>query len=85
MLSIPVAYRALGISQASLYRLFDRGELPVVHVGGRRMVDPADLREYIAANKVCRVRDPKSDDGPADTGPNVRTIPAGCGDGYDEA
>ena len=84
MLSIPVAHRMLGISQASLYRLFDRGELPVVHVGGRRMVDPHDVREYIARNKVCRVRGPENDDDPADTGSHVRAIPAVMGDGYDE-
>lgn len=73
LLSIPVTHRALGISQASLYRLFDRGELPVVHVGGRRLVDPNDLREYVARNKVQRVRLPKNDDGPEETGPTVTT------------
>lgn len=82
LLSIKAAHRALGISQAYLYRLFDRGELPSVRVGGRRLVDPADIRAYVAAHKVQQVRLPKNDDGPADTGPNVRTEPAVMGDGH---
>jgi predicted DNA-binding transcriptional regulator AlpA len=84
LLSIPAAYRTLGISQASLYRLFDRGELPVVHVGGRRMIDPKDLRRYIARQKVQRVRLPENDDDPPGSGSSVRTIPADAGDGRGE-
>jgi len=81
-LSIPVVHETLGISEASLYRLFERGELPVVHVGGRRLVDPSDLRAYIERNKRTRV--PTNDDDRARTRSAVTTS-ADAGDGYDEA
>ncbi|HUY25726.1 MAG TPA: helix-turn-helix domain-containing protein [Candidatus Saccharimonadales bacterium] len=50
-LLIPVgdAKHLLGdISTATLYRLFQRGELPSVHVAGRRFVRAADLSRYVA-------------------------------------
>jgi excisionase family DNA binding protein len=41
----------LGISKPSFYRLIDRAELPVVEVGGRRLVEPAELRRFVEEHR----------------------------------
>jgi len=51
LLSFREAMALLGISKPSLYRLIDRAELPVVEVGGRRLVEPAELRRFVAAHR----------------------------------
>jgi len=38
----------LRISERSVYRLFDRGELASIKVGGRTRIEPAELRRFIA-------------------------------------
>jgi excisionase family DNA binding protein len=51
---LPEAQAVLGISKPLLSRLIRHGELPVVEVGGRTLVDPADLRTFIAARRRRR-------------------------------
>jgi len=47
------AARALSISERTLWSLSaPRGPIPVVRVGHRVMYDPADLRAWIARQKV---------------------------------
>jgi len=54
-LTVPEVTRLLRISRATLYRIFDRGELRRVQVGSRRVVIPvADVEAYIARAERCR-------------------------------
>lgn len=78
LLSVEEARSILGISEAGIYRLFRRGELPVVEVGiGRRLIEPQALREYIAAR-----RRPRKDDEPVGPGSRVEaSVDAGDGVG----
>jgi hypothetical protein len=50
LLSVVEARSILGISEAGIYRLFARGELEVVEIAGRRLVEPDTLR-FIAARR----------------------------------
>ena len=50
-LSIPEAQIILGVSRSTVLRLLDAGELVRVRVGGRTLVDPASIRDYIARNR----------------------------------
>jgi excisionase family DNA binding protein len=54
---VPIAAAAdyLSVSRATIERLVNRGELPVVKVAGTTRYDVEDLDLYIAANK-CRNR-----------------------------
>jgi excisionase family DNA binding protein len=52
LLSIPDAARRIGISRAGLYRQIARGSLPLVKIGNRSLVDPADLDRLVAAAKA---------------------------------
>jgi excisionase family DNA binding protein len=51
LLSYREAARVLGLSLNGLKRLAYRGELPTVHLGGRRLIDPNDLRVLIEARR----------------------------------
>lgn len=75
LLSLRETGQVLGISRAAVYRLIGRGELTLVHLGGRRLVDPGDLRTLIERNK-SRLR---SENDPAVTGSLVRTSAEGSG------
>lgn len=46
-ISIPRAGQILGISRANAYSLADRGELPSIALGGRRLVPTAALRAML--------------------------------------
>lgn len=46
-ISIPRAGEILGISRANAYSLADRGELPSIALGGRRLVPTAALRAML--------------------------------------
>jgi excisionase family DNA binding protein len=54
LLSIAEARGLLGISEAGIYRLIGRGDLALVEVGGRRLIEPAELRRFVAARLVRR-------------------------------
>lgn len=51
LLSIEAASKLLGISQSGIYRLLRGGELPCVKVGGRTLIEPGAIREFIAARR----------------------------------
>jgi excisionase family DNA binding protein len=46
----------LSVSAGTVFRLIRTGQLPVVRIGGRTLVEPAALRDFIA---VRRSSDPK--------------------------
>jgi len=43
--------RALSLSEASVFRLLRRGELPAVKVGHSLRLDPADLAAFVQRQK----------------------------------
>lgn len=47
LLTLPEAAQRLRISRSSLYRLFWRGELKPIPVGGRRLVSSRAIDAYI--------------------------------------
>lgn len=47
-LSVTEAANAIAISRASAYRMVDRGELPSITIGGRKVVPVAALEAWIA-------------------------------------
>lgn len=51
LLSIEAASELLGISQSGVYRLLRGGELPCVKVGGRTLIEPGAIREFIVARR----------------------------------
>lgn len=67
----------LGISRPTLARLLRRGELPVVKVAGRTLIDPSDLRSFIEERKVRRL---SNDDDQAGTR-SIASTSAGAGGG----
>ncbi|MBA2361424.1 MAG: helix-turn-helix domain-containing protein [Actinobacteria bacterium] len=48
LLSVTSAARVLGLSRATAWRLVWAGELPTVRIGGRVLVEPETLRQFIA-------------------------------------
>lgn len=55
LLTVKQAAARLCCSQANLYTLIERGDLPVVAVGRRKgyRLDVADLDAFVAGRKVC--------------------------------
>lgn len=51
LLSIPQAAHQIGISRASVYRAINNGSLPLVKIGGRSLIDPADLTALVQSSK----------------------------------
>jgi excisionase family DNA binding protein len=45
LMTVEEAGRALGVSRSTVWRLIQRGELPSVRRGGRRLVQAAALRK----------------------------------------
>lgn len=54
LLTVREAQAVLHISKPSMWRLIGRGALPVIRVGHRTMIDPGDLRTFIAVNRERR-------------------------------
>ena len=76
LLSRVEARTILGVSSATFARMIARGDLPIVEVGGRTMLDPADIRAFIEARKTIR-----NDDGPVNARQSVvRSADRGGGD-----
>ena len=50
LLKVSEAAAALRISRASIYRLFDAGELAWVQIGASRRVTSAEIHRFIAAH-----------------------------------
>jgi excisionase family DNA binding protein len=53
--SIREAAAALGISEASAYKLIQRGQLPTVIIGRKRFVDASLLRVVLAGKQSVKV------------------------------
>lgn len=51
LLTVSEAAECLGIGRTNVYALIKKGELPLVKIGGRSLVDPADIAALIAASK----------------------------------
>jgi excisionase family DNA binding protein len=51
LLSIPEAAKSLGINRSTIYRLVTAGKIPLIKLGSRSLLDPADLNALIAAGK----------------------------------
>jgi len=49
--TVPETARALRLSTRSVFRLIQRGELPVVRVGRALRLDPRDLAEFVERQK----------------------------------
>jgi excisionase family DNA binding protein len=75
LLSLAEVWETLSISRAGLYRLIDRGELEIVEVGSRRLIEVAELRRFIAAGRRRR------DDKTRHSKPGLVTTSAGDGGG----
>jgi excisionase family DNA binding protein len=94
LLSLRETQEVLGVSRAWVTRLVRAGALPVIELGGRTLVDTADLRAFIESKKTTRTpetmresrrhayprneRDPAGRPGPA----NTSAVP---GDGHGAA
>jgi hypothetical protein len=61
----------MGISRPGAWREIKAGNLPVIVIGGRTLLDVRDLDAYLDAHKTRR--GPQNDDGADDTAPTVRT------------
>ena len=48
LLSIADVAESLSISRSTVYNLINEGHLRTVRLGGRRLVNPADLDAYVA-------------------------------------
>jgi excisionase family DNA binding protein len=56
LLAYPGARARLGgVSESTLARLIRHGEIPVVKIGGRGLIDPTDLDAFIQRQKRRRV------------------------------
>ena len=76
LMSIEEAGQALGVSRSTVWRLIQRGKLPTVRRGGRRMVLASALRRPPAAGASTGEIPAFSDDHPI-----FRLIGAGRGGG----
>ena len=74
-MTVEEAGRALGVSRSTVWRLIQRGELPTVRRGARRMVQASALRRRTARRPTGEIR-PLSADHPI-----FRLVGAGRGGG----
>ncbi|WP_301121148.1 helix-turn-helix domain-containing protein [Mycolicibacterium fortuitum] len=51
LLTIPETAEVLRVHKATVYRLFDKGELRWVNVGSRRMVTRAEVDRFITEHE----------------------------------
>jgi hypothetical protein len=51
LLSLRATAAALGLSRAGLQNVLIRGELATIRIGGRRLVEPSAIREFVAARR----------------------------------
>jgi excisionase family DNA binding protein len=59
LLRVPEVAAALGVGRSFVYRLVERGELPVIRIGEAAVrFDPADVRALIARRRVKREVEP---------------------------
>jgi excisionase family DNA binding protein len=82
LMTVNESAQVLSVSRNTAWRFIRSGELIVVEVGGRTLVHPNDLREFVASRR--RRRSPLNDDDRAGTRSTVRTS-AVSGGGDDSA
>lgn len=51
LLTVPQAAKSLGISRAMIYKLINKGELRLLHIGRAARVNIADIRRLIQAHE----------------------------------
>lgn len=51
LMCIDEVARVLRISERGVYRLMRRGELPCLKVGGRTLLEPEEVRRFIAKRR----------------------------------
>lgn len=51
LMSISEVAEVLRISERGVYRLMSGGRLPSVKVGGRTLIEPAEVRRFIASRR----------------------------------
>lgn len=76
LISVEEAGRALGVSRSTVWRLIQRGELPSIRRGGRRLV-PADAARKRPRRRASRASVPPL----TDDHPIFRLVGAGRGGG----
>jgi excisionase family DNA binding protein len=57
LMSIDEVARVLRISPRGVYRLMRRGQLESLKVGGRTLLEPDEVRRFIASQRRCRDRE----------------------------
>lgn len=75
MITVDEAGRALGVSRSTVWRLIQRGDLPSVRRGGRRLVPSTALRTRARRHQAAKIP-PFSHDHPM-----FRLVGAGRGGG----
>ena len=55
MVSVDEAGRALGVSRSTVWRLIQRGDLPSVRRGGRRLVSAAAIQTRTRRRQAARI------------------------------
>ena len=75
MMTVEEAGRALGVSRSTVWRLIQRGDLPSVRRGGRRLVPATAIRTRTRRRRTARVSAFSHDN------PIFRLVGAGRGGG----
>ena len=75
MVTVDEAGRALGVSRSTVWRLIQRGDLPSVRRGGRRLVPATAIQTRVRRRRTARIP-PFSHDHPI-----FRLVGAGRGGG----
>lgn len=57
MISVDQVCRALGVSRSTVWRLIQRGDIPSIRRGGRRLVPAAALQAQSRRNQKARIPD----------------------------
>jgi excisionase family DNA binding protein len=60
-LSLPDAAHSLGVSERTIRRLVEKGDLPSVRIGGRRLIRYTDLARLMDVNARQPLQEPASE------------------------
>ncbi len=71
-----------GVAGITVARWVRDGQLPIIKLGSRTLVDPADLNAFIAARRTRNV--PKNGDDPVPTGPSAKETADASGDSFSD-
>jgi hypothetical protein len=56
---VPLACATFGVSRAGLYRLAGQGNVRLLKIGGRTLVDFSSVRAYLAGLPIANIRPPR--------------------------